>query len=300
MALKFVKNKNVSISKSFYSRIKTGIKNLDALFDTGMLPGMVLTVAGKHGTGKTQFLLQTINELAKKKYRVGYASCEESLEQLAFTSNRIGVDVPISTFESPDEIFSAMESLDVLVMDSFSMMHMESGKGVRKNERDLVDRLYAKAKETNCCLFIILHLTKNGDLKGTSYIPHKVDANLYLERVEDTEMKNARRIFFTKNRFGCPSEIFVTLTATGYDFNNPVEYLIGEKDEEIVEEVLAMPKISGKKSTQPTFAGEIPIGDPTIPNIFHKIKSGYDTCVRIAEILNGWFGGRQENRKKSC
>ena len=72
------KAKDIKIPDIFNRRLKTGIKKIDSLFDEGILPGSALTLTAKAGCGKTTFMLQVLNGLAKNGYKTGYLSGEEA------------------------------------------------------------------------------------------------------------------------------------------------------------------------------------------------------------------------------
>ena len=284
----FVSNKNVVIDNIYFERYTTGIEGLDRLFENGIMPSSVVTVCGRQGSGKTQLMLQLLDNLAKQNYRVGYASCEEVIEQLAYTCNRINVDVPITTFTGINFIMEAMKHHDVLVVDSFSMISFDVDKGIRKYEKELIDKLYESAKANKCTLFIIVHQTKTGDMKGSTYLPHKVDATLYVDRVEGEGNQNIRKWFFNKNRFGPLSSINFTLTGKGFDFY-PVEEV-----SPIVEE-----KTRGRSSTKKdSIMKQIMQMDTiTIKSVVDKFKislasannylTEHITCGRLEKVGRG-------------
>lgn len=288
MSTMFVRNKDVKIHDSYFERYTTGIEGLDKLFENGIMPGSVITVCGMQGSGKTQLMLQLLNNLGQQNYKIGYASCEEVIEQLAYTCNRINVDIPITTFTGVDFIMEAMKEHDVLVVDSFSMISLNVEKGVRKYERELVDKLYEGAKANKCTLFIIVHQTKNGDMKGSTYLPHKVDATLYVDRVEGEGNQNIRKWYFNKNRFGPLSSINFTLTSKGFDFY-PVD---------IVPVVNAVEQKSNKSSKKDSIMTQImQMNKFTVHQIMDKFKISLPTannyltehvaCGRLEKVGRG-------------
>jgi DNA repair protein RadA/Sms len=269
MAIKFTKNTAITVPNSFFKRIKTGLKIVDDLFGGGLVGGQVLTVCGHRGAGKTQFMLQLLDACGSKNKSVGYLSCEETIEQIAYTANRIGVDVPISTFNTIDEVLSAMDDLDVLVMDSLSMINIGNKRRLTYEEK-AVDLIYEKAKLTNCAIFIVIHMTKNGTMKGSSYLAHKVDANLHIELFPEEEKKGMRKIYTTKNRFGSSKEICLEMTKKGYNFDVEEDFSDTqeiENEEQIINNLFLVPNSKrnsvNKRKTK-----------PTLIKIFDNIKYG--------------------------
>jgi predicted ATP-dependent serine protease/predicted transcriptional regulator len=179
----------------------------------GLLPGSILTLSAKHGTGKTQFALQLLEELAST-HRVGYLSNEETVEQLAFTCKRINAfNVPIGTCSTVNDVVKATAGLDVLVVDSFSKLQVAKVKSTLKTEKIALKNIIAAAKRNKCCVVLITHNTKTGQSKGTSQVQHDVDATLYIEKLKDEP--TLRKVWFDKNRFGAPAEIHLEMTASG-------------------------------------------------------------------------------------
>jgi len=211
--MKFTTASSVVIPSEYFNRITTGNEALDFLFGDGLLPGSTLTLSAKHGTGKTQFSLQLL-ELLAKKYAVGYISNEETVEQLAFTCRRIGTpNVPIANVRSVADVVEAMQGLQVLIVDSFSKLKVQDVYSAVKTEKIAIDNIIRTAKKNKCVVILITHNTKTGQSKGTSLVQHDVDATLYIEK--DEENSTMRRVFFDKNRFGSPNEIFLSMTVNG-------------------------------------------------------------------------------------
>ena len=204
---------NIVIPDEFFNRIRPSNAALQELVGEGLLPGSILTLSAKHGTGKTQFALQLLEELAST-HRVGYLSNEETVEQLAFTCKRINAfNVPIGTCSTVNDVVKATAGLDVLVVDSFSKLQVAKVKSTLKTEKIALKNIIAAAKGNKCCVILITHNTKTGQSKGTSQVQHDVDATLYIEKVKDEP--TLRRVWFDKNRFGAPSEIHLEMTASG-------------------------------------------------------------------------------------
>ncbi len=211
--MKFQVAANVVIPEAYFNRIKTGSDVFDTLLGDGLLPGSTVTFSGKHGTGKTQFCLSLLESLSRN-YSVGYISNEESVEQLAFTCKRINTfNVPIANAFHAHEIAEVTKDLDVLIVDSFSKLKVDGVSSPLKTESEALKQIIESAKANQCCVILITHNTKNGMSKGTSSVQHDVDATLYIEKVEDTDL---RKVWFDKNRFGGSGEIYLEMNASGY------------------------------------------------------------------------------------
>ena len=221
-ATDFKKVSDIVIPDIFYRRYKSGINAIDDLFGAGILPGSSITMCASAGCGKTTLLLQIFEGLAANGYSTAYASGEENTSQLAFTCNRIGVkNVAVANMTDIDDLAAQMEHFDCMVVDSFQALTSRKNMNTRELERYAVSTLTRAAKDNECTIFFIMHLTKDGKLKGSTLVPHTVDVNMNIE-VDAETSDDARRIFFTKNRFGPLNELTMFIGANGYDFSAPV------------------------------------------------------------------------------
>jgi predicted ATP-dependent serine protease len=228
-ATKFKTVSDIKIPDIFYRRYKSGISVMDDLFGEGILPGSSVTMCASAGCGKTTLLLQLLEGLSKNGYNVGYSSGEENTYQLAFTCNRIGVKrVAVANMTDIDDLVDAMDDLDALVVDSFQALTSKKKMNSRALEKYAVSKLTRAAKDKECTVFFIMHLTKDGKLKGGTIVPHTVDVNMNITIEGDID-DNARKIFFTKNRFGPLNELTLFIGAKGYDFSAPVKVEENEK-----------------------------------------------------------------------
>jgi len=241
----FVKVSDITIPEIFNRRMKTNVPALDEIFGEGILPGSSFTVTAKAGCGKTTFLLQLFEALALNGYSVAYASGEENKYQLAFNCKRLNVcNVNIANETDIDTLCKVTQSYDALVIDSFQALTSKKKLNSRQLEALAITKLVKAAKENECALFFIMHLTKGGILKGGTLIPHTVDVNMEIYLDEDMLDLNAKVISFSKNRFGPCIEYSALLTGTGFQFNGKkVEEKIpskAERNQERIKQVLDM------------------------------------------------------------
>ena len=215
--------KDIKVPDIFNRRLKTGINKVDVLFDEGILPGSAATLTAQAGCGKTTFMLQLLQGLAKNGYNTGYFSGEESIYQLAYTARRINTpDVKIANVTDIDTIKSYMNELDLCVVDSFQALTSKTKMNTRQLEKYAVQELTKHAKNTECTIVFIMHLTKSGDLKGSTIVPHTVDSNIKIVKIPDAELDDARCVYFEKNRFGPLNELECTISRGGFDFDATV------------------------------------------------------------------------------
>jgi DNA repair protein RadA/Sms len=219
----FTKVSEIQIPDIFYRKMLTGIKEFDELFGNGILPGSAFTVTAQAGCGKTTFLLQLCEALSAAGYDVGYASGEENQYQLAFNCKRLNVrNVNIANETDIDVLAAAMKDLDILVIDSFQALTSENKLNHSELERNAVHTLCAAAKANECAVFFIMHLTKNGMLKGSTLVPHSVDVNMQIELDEESD-ESARVINVYKNRFGTCGNYSAIMTSRGFELSGKKE-----------------------------------------------------------------------------
>jgi predicted ATP-dependent serine protease len=224
----FTKVSDIVIPSIFYRRLKSGVAELDSMFGEGILPGSAFTITAQAGCGKTTLLLQVMEALANNGYDVGYASGEENQYQLAFTCKRLSVsNVQIANETDIDSLADAMKDLDVLVVDSFQALTTRNKLNHAELERYAVTTLLKAAKENECALFIIMHLTKDGKLKGSTLVPHAVDVNMMIT-MDDEGDEQDRIISTYKNRFGPCQDYQSTMTSTGFKISGKREVVKAE------------------------------------------------------------------------
>ena len=115
---KFTRVEDIQIPDIYYKRMKTGVGRVDRTFGNGFLPGSIFTLTGSPGAGKTTYLLQVLELLAKQGYKVAYASGEECVELLAMTCKRIGVKtVDIANMTHIKDVLKATKTFDMIVVD---------------------------------------------------------------------------------------------------------------------------------------------------------------------------------------
>jgi len=213
----FTKVSDITIPDVFFNRMKTGIKEFDMIFGDGILPGCSATITAQAGCGKTTLLLQLLEALSNNDYSVGYSSGEENAFQLAYTCQRLGVkNVAVANETDIDTLAKAMDDLDVLVIDSFQALSTKTKMNSRELEKHAVSTLCKKAKDSECTLLFIMHLTKDGKLKGSTLVPHSVDVNVQIMHDKDSDDDTSRIISTYKNRFGGCVDIEATLGYKGF------------------------------------------------------------------------------------
>jgi DNA repair protein RadA/Sms len=189
--------------------ISTGIKEFDRVLGKGIVQGSAVLFAGEPGIGKSTLLTQLIGKIGGI-----YIAGEESAEQIGLRVSRLGLDpkkFDILGTNSIEEIEDNLERVKglfkIAVIDSIQVMMSESlstGAGSVAQIKESAFRLVNLAKRTGVAIFIVGHVTKDGDIAGPKLLEHMVDTVLYFEGEKTTDLRILRT---SKNRFGPIDEV---------------------------------------------------------------------------------------------
>ena len=236
--------KDISLSED--ERQTTQIGVLDRVLGGGIVPGSLVLVGGDPGIGKSTLLLQVCRNLAEKQVSVLYISGEESLRQIKLRANRIGqfTDKMQLLCETNLEVIREVierRKPDVVVIDSIQTMFHEdvsSAPGSVSQVRESTNILMQIAKGMGVSIFIVGHVTKEGNVAGPRVLEHMVDTVLYFEGDRHASYRILRAV---KNRFGSTNEIGVfEMCNTGLEeVKNPSEYMLNGRPEDASGSVVA-------------------------------------------------------------
>ena len=236
--------KDISLSED--ERQTTQIGELDRVLGGGIVPGSLVLVGGDPGIGKSTLLLQVCRNLAEKQVSVLYISGEESLRQIKLRANRIGqfTDKMQLLCETNLEVIREVierRKPDVVVIDSIQTMFHEdvsSAPGSVSQVRESTNILMQIAKGMGVSIFIVGHVTKEGNVAGPRVLDHMVDTVLYFEGDRHASYRILRAV---KNRFGSTNEIGVfEMCNTGLEeVKNPSEYMLNGRPEDASGSVVA-------------------------------------------------------------
>lgn len=213
--------------------ISSGIEELDRVLGGGIVQGSLVLVGGDPGIGKSTLLLQMCRHLSERKIKVLYISGEESLKQIKLRARRIGTfsdsllllcETNLGTIQQVIE----RQSPQVVIIDSIQTMYNEavtSAPGSVSQVRESTGVLLQIAKGKGVSIFIVGHVTKEGNVAGPRVLEHMVDTVLYFEGDRHASYRILRGV---KNRFGSTNEIGVfEMRDTGLaEVKNPSEFLL--------------------------------------------------------------------------
>lgn len=214
-------------------RYSTYIDEFDRVLGGGIVIGSLVLVGGDPGIGKSTILLQVCKNLSNSGRKLIYVSGEESLKQIKLRANRIGlINTDMKLFCETDlSIIQQVileEKPEVVVIDSIQTMFTKdigSAPGSVSQVRESTNVLMQLAKTNNIAIFIVGHVTKDGQVAGPRVLEHMVDTVLYFEGERTVSYRILRAV---KNRFGSTNEIGVfEMRGSGLEeVKNPSEYML--------------------------------------------------------------------------
>ena len=236
------------------SRVQTGMRELDRVLGGGIVKGSLVLVGGDPGIGKSTILLQMCRNLVHQNVNVLYVSGEESLSQIKMRAERIGVfekDMLLLCDNDMDNIERVItkSNASVVIIDSIETMVVEkvgSAPGTVTQVREVTARLMQVAKQYGIAIFIVGHVTKEGNVAGPRTLEHMVDSVLYFEGDRNHGFRILRGV---KNRFGSTNEIGVfTMTEKGLEeVDNPSQALLNGRPQNVSGSVV----VSSLEGTRP-------------------------------------------------
>lgn len=197
-----------SISSQKTSRILTKISELDRVLGGGLVLGQVVLIAGEPGIGKSTLLLQVAD-----KQESLYISGEESAHQIKIRADRLNIKGKnITIVEETDvdlvlQLISESVNQSMVIIDSIQTMSTSDLSGMSGSVgqvRECAFRLIKVSKQKNISLFIIGHVTKEGNVAGPAVLMHLVDTVLWFEGDKNSNLRILRAV---KNRFGPTDEV---------------------------------------------------------------------------------------------
>ena len=220
-------------------RIPTGIGELDRVCGGGLVPGSATLVGGEPGIGKSTLLLQVACFVANDGGQAVYFSGEEATAQIRLRAKRLDVTkapVGLAAETNISNILSTLKKNDapnLVIIDSVQTLWTDSidaAPGTVSQVRACSQALIRYAKKSGCCLVMVGHVTKDGQIAGPKVIEHMVDTVLYFEGDSGHQFRILRAV---KNRFGATDEIgvFEMLGSGLAEIENPSELFLGERSD---------------------------------------------------------------------
>ncbi len=229
------------VNEGSFNRVPTGITEFDRILGGGVVDGSMILLGGPPGIGKSTLMLQVSSALLLERQgsKVLYVSGEESSSQVKNRAQRLGIDGKaadgfyVLCETNLENILESIKKIspDYLVIDSIQTVYrddLSGAPGTVSQVRDCAAEFLKLAKATSMSIFLLGHVTKEGDLAGPRVLEHIVDTVLYFETEKDEIYRVLRA---AKNRFGPTSEIGVfEMTSQGLEeVKNPSSIFLSEQ-----------------------------------------------------------------------
>ena len=283
------------LSSTDEPRSALGLPEFDRVLGGGVVSGSLVLVGGDPGIGKSTLLLQVAAQASRRGRGVLYLSGEESARQLKMRAERLGVDgtgLFVLTETNLDAALREAESLSpsMVIVDSIQTVHSESATqapGSIVQLRQCTMDLMRWAKGSGVPVFIVGHVTKEGEIAGPRLLEHIVDVVLYLE---GERFSNYRLLRSVKNRFGSVDEVGVfEMTAEGLrGVENPSEAFIAERAREAVGSAV-VPTLEG---TRPLLIELQALTSPSVTPAPRRTANGLDfsRLLLVSAVLSRRVG----------
>lgn len=219
----------------------TPISELNRVLGGGIVEGSIVLFGGEPGIGKSTIMLQVSSGVADYS-RVIYISGEESMKQIQLRAKRLDLQKSKLLFactSSLEKILSTIDSLsnrDLVVIDSIQTVYSDDAvsiPGSISQVKYCANEITTFAKDKGVTVFMVGHITKDGQIAGPKVLEHMVDTVIFFETDETKQYRMLRAI---KNRFGPVNEIGIfEMTASGLkEVTNPSEIFLNLKKNDMI------------------------------------------------------------------
>ncbi len=219
-------------------RMQTSFGELNRVLGGGIVPGSLILLGGDPGIGKSTILLQVANYIANKNGKVLYVTGEESAAQIRLRAERLLTTSKELYIQPENNMFAIEQGITetnpkLVIIDSIQTIFnsdLSSAPGSVSQVRECSGVLMRIAKSKGIPIFIVGHVTKEGNLAGPRVLEHMVDTVLYFEGERHHSYRILRAV---KNRFGSTNEIGIfEMQQFGLkEVPNPSEAFLSERPE---------------------------------------------------------------------
>jgi DNA repair protein RadA/Sms len=200
------------VNATLASRARTGVAELDRVLGDGLVPGVVVLLAGEPGVGKSTLLLEVAARWARNGHTTLYVTGEESAAQVrlrAGRTNAVADQLYLAAETDLGTVLGHIEEVQpsLMVLDSVQTIgtaEADGSPGGVTQVREVTSALVRVAKRRGMAVIIVGHVTKDGAIAGPRLLEHLVDVVLAFEGDRHSGFRMVRA---TKNRFGPADEV---------------------------------------------------------------------------------------------
>jgi DNA repair protein RadA/Sms len=202
-------------------------------------------------------------------------------------AQRLGLSTAPVELASATSVRDIIETIDknrfdVVVIDSIQTMYLDnldSAPGTVAQVRASAQELIRAAKRRGTCLFLVGHVTKEGQIAGPRVLEHMVDAVLYFEGDRGHSFRILRAV---KNRFGPTDEIgvFEMAEAGLIEVKNPSELFLSQRQREVSGSAV----FAGIEGTRPVLVEVQALVAPSPLGTPRRAVVGWDSA-RLSMVL---------------
>ncbi|MCK4260349.1 MAG: DNA repair protein RadA [Halanaerobiales bacterium] len=234
-------------------RMETLFGELNRVLGGGIVPGSLVLFGGDPGIGKSTILLQVVHHIGEKYGQVLYVTGEESGAQIRLRAERLKTTSKELYIQPENNIHAIEQGIKeinprLVIIDSIQTIfnpELSSASGSVSQVRECSGNLMRIAKTKGIPIFIVGHVTKEGNLAGPRVLEHMVDTVLYFEGERHHSYRILRSV---KNRFGSTNEIgiFEMLQSGLEEVPNPSEAFLSERPQDAPGSVV-IPSLEGSR-----------------------------------------------------
>lgn len=229
-------------------RLPLPLEEFARVLGGGIVPGSLVLVGGDPGIGKSTLLLEVAALIAQHHGPVLYISGEESARQIKMRADRLGLDpeeLYLVTETNLNVMIAHIEAIQpvMVIVDSIQTTYSDAltaTAGSISQVRQSASVFQELAKNSAITIFLVGHVTKEGNLAGPRVLEHIVDTVLYLE---GDHFHRYRLLRGVKNRFGATSEVgvFEMVEKGMVEVPNPSEAFLAERQANAPGSTIAVP-----------------------------------------------------------
>lgn len=268
-------------------RVKTDLVEFNRVLGGGVVPGSLVLIGGDPGIGKSTLLLQVSAQLNNNGGKVLYVSGEESTSQIKMRAERLELRGSDFYLYAETELTAIQETIeeikpDYVVIDSIQTMHhagIDSAAGSVSQVRESTSTLMQIAKMNDIAIFLVGHVTKEGNIAGPRMLEHMVDTVLYFEGERHHTFRILRAV---KNRFGSTNEIGIFEMKNGglVEVLNPSQLFLEER----LSGATGSAVVAAMEGTRPILVEIQSLISPTVFGNAKRTASGLDYS-RVSLIM---------------